>query len=86
MMVVMTARAFFLSRIMPRTPSTKAAGTENIMDSPARACIGLFQPPPKSMSRKIITGTTQRKAADIFPRRILVSLISVTIAHYYIGN
>ena len=74
MMVVMTASAFFLSRIIPRTPRTKATGTEIIMAGPARAFIGLRQPPPQSLRRIITAGMTQRKAAEIFPKRIVLSL------------
>ena len=85
MMVVITASAFFLSRMIPTTPRTKAMGTEIIMIGPARAFIGLPQPPPQSLSRIITAGMTQRKAADIFPRRILLSLNSVTIVYFIIS-
>ena len=81
MMVVMTASAFFLSRIMPRIPRTKATGTENIMASLPKAAIGLPQPPPQSMSSKITAGTTARKAADILPKRIFLSLKPITGFH-----
>ena len=74
MMVVMTARTFFLSRITPRIPRTKATGIENIMAGLPKATIGLPQPPPQSMSSNITAGTTARKAADILPKRIFLFL------------
>ena len=70
MMVVRTARVFFLSKIIPRMPNIKAAGTENIMASLPKAAIGLPQPPPQSMRRIITAGMTARKPAEILPKRI----------------
>ena len=88
MMVVMTARAFFLSRTIPRAPVAKATGTEIIMAGPTRAFIGLRQPPPQSLRRIITAGMTQRKAIEILPKRIglFSTFITISSLNYYIGN
>jgi hypothetical protein len=77
MMVVTTASNFFLSKKIPRTPDTNAAGGENIMASPARTAMGLPQPGLKINMKRMTAGTTARKAAEILPKRIVLSLKSI---------
>jgi hypothetical protein len=76
--VVTTASHFFLSRIIPRTPSTKAAGGENIMAQPARMAIGLPQPGLKSIKNRMTARRMASNAADILPKRIVLSSKSIT--------
>ena len=69
-MVVTIGRILLLSKMMPRMPRTKAAGTESIIANPPRAAIGLPQPGRRMKSIAITMGATASKAAEIFPRRI----------------
>ena len=78
MTVVTTASHFFLSRIIPKTPSTKAMGGEKIMANPARGASRLPHPGLQSLKNRMTAGTTASNVAEILPKRIVLSLKSIT--------
>jgi len=59
---------FVLSRMIPATPNTKAAGIEIIISSPPRAAIMLPQPGLQTSSIRNVTADTASNLADIFPK------------------
>ena len=68
MMAATMASHFVLSRMIPATPNIKAAGIENITNSPPRAAIMLPQPGLQTSSIRNVTADTASNFADILPK------------------
>ncbi len=83
--MVIIARTLRLSLIIPMMPSIKATGNETIISNPARAAIGLPQPGwIKARATNVAKGMIA-KIADIFPKRIRLSLPKGLLYFDYIG-
>jgi len=70
MATVAVAKSFRRSKMVPRTPNTKAAGIERFMINPARALIGLPQPGPSMILAPVVRAATISNVIAIFPKRI----------------
>jgi hypothetical protein len=70
MATVAIAKNLRRSKMIPRTPNTKAAGIERFMINPTRALIGLPQPGRGMILTPAVRAAAISNVIAIFPKRI----------------